>query len=147
MTFVNTLMTFLQGLVGFIGDAFTKLFEFLSVPLGWIVALIEGIFYFLKVLVDIVIAILDVFWSLFSFIGALFIGFFKTIKGLLWIDYSQTPVHYPSGTGAGIGVVIDKILQPVGFLTVVPTLILAVIWLLFIIRVFALIGGNVSQDD
>lgn len=146
MTFVDTLMRFLSGLGNFIGDAFNKLMSFLAVPLGWLISLIDGIWYFISRLFYVVVEIIDIFVALFQFIFALGAGFLRTIKGLLWIDFSKTPVHYPGGSQEGMNVVIDKVLQPTGFMDVVPMILLAVIWLLFIVRVFALLGGEVNQD-
>ncbi|MNO48608.1 hypothetical protein D3C76_389450 [compost metagenome] len=146
MTFIDTLMRFLSGLGNFIGDAFNKLFSFLAVPLGWLISLIEGIWYFISKLFYVVIKVIDIFVALFQFIFALGAGFLRTIKGLLWIDFSQTPVNYPSATGTGINVVIERVLQPTGFMDVVPMILLAVVWLLFIVRIFALLGGEVNQD-
>ncbi|MFP3786429.1 hypothetical protein, partial [Burkholderia sp. SIMBA_024] len=62
-------------------------------------------------------------------------------------DFSQTPLNYPSTTMSGIQVVIERVLQPVGFMTVVPMILLAVVWLFFVIRMFGLLGGGVSTSD
>ncbi|MNW41496.1 hypothetical protein D3C74_186350 [compost metagenome] len=146
MTFVDTLMRFLSGLGNFISDGFSKLFSFLAVPLGWLIALIEGIWYFIAKLFYVVIEVIDIFVALFQFIFALGSGFLRTIGALLWIDFSRTPINYPSATGTGMNVVIQKVLQPTGFMDVVPMILLAVVWLYFIVRVFALLGGEVDQD-
>lgn len=146
MTFVDTLMRFLSGLGDFFRDAFNKLFDFLAVPFGWLISLIEGIWYFISKLFYVVVKIIDIFVALFQFIFALGAGFLRTIKGLLIIDFSKTPVHYPSTSGTGMNVVIERVLEPAGFMTVVPMILLAIVWLLFIVRVFALLGGEVNQD-
>lgn len=145
MTFVDTLMSFLQGGLDFLGGLFSKLWDFLSVPLGWLVALIDGIWYFLTVLFGIVVAVIKIFVALFQFLGALAIGFLKTIKLFLVPDFSRTPIHYPSTMSTGMAEVV-KVLDPIGFLDVVPLVFLAIIWLIFVIRVFALLGGEVKSD-
>lgn len=145
MTFVDVLMIFLSGAFKILGDGLQALLNFLAVPLGWIVALIEGIWYFLTQIVAVVIEVIDIFIALFQFLGSLFVGFFMTIKGLLIIDFSKTPVNYPSSTSQGIQVVVEKVLEPVGFMTVVPGILLAVLWLLFVIRTIGLLGGE--RDD
>ncbi|RJG23299.1 hypothetical protein [Paenibacillus thiaminolyticus] len=147
MTFVDTLMRYLSGAFDVLASGIQKLLEFLSYPLGWLVALIEGIWYFLTSLVQVVILVIDIFIALFQFIGALFLGFFRTIKGLLWIDMSKTPVNYPGASGDGIDVVKDMVLGPIGFLDVVPYGLLAIVWLLFIVRVFSLLGGTHAESD
>ncbi|MND45549.1 hypothetical protein D3C76_316280 [compost metagenome] len=146
MTFVDTLMSFLSGLGNFLGDVFQKLFNFLAVPFGWLIAFFEGIWYFITKLFYVVVEIIDIFVALFQFLFALGAGFLRTIGALLWIDFSRTPVNYPNSTGTGINVVIDKVLRPTGFMDIVPMILLAIVWLLFIIRVFALLGGEVDQD-
>ncbi|WP_263560726.1 hypothetical protein [Paenibacillus polymyxa] len=143
MTFIESLSWYITTFADLVADGFTKLFSYLSVPLGWLIWLIEGIWYFLTRLFDIVIAVLNIFGVLFQFFGALLVGFLKTIKGLLWIDFGQTPIHFPSTTSVGMKTVIDAI-SPTGLLTVVPLVMLAIVWLFFIYKVFALLGGEVE---
>jgi len=145
MTFVDTLMSWLSRAFGWLGDIFSKLFDFLAVPFGWLISILEGIWYFLTVLFSIVVAVIKIFVALFQFLGSLILGFMRTIKQLLVIDFSQTPVNYVSETGTGIKVIVD-LLEPVGFLTVVPMVLLAIVWIYFIIRVFALLGGEANID-
>lgn len=145
MTFVDTLLNFLYKCFSFIGDAIGSLMNLLAYPLGWIISFLEGIWYFLTVLFSVVVAVIKIFVALFQFLGALILGFMRTIKGLLFIDFSQTPLHYPSETGTGMSLVMG-FLEPIGFLTVVPMVLLAIVWLYFVIRVFALLGGEASID-
>ncbi|MEK3837935.1 hypothetical protein [Paenibacillus sp. FSL R7-0128] len=141
MTFVHSLLSFLSGAFNWLGDAFGKLFQLLSVPFGWLLWLFDGIWYFLFSLFKIVVAVLHIFVSLFQFLGAIILGFLRTIKGFLFIDFNQTPVHYPSSSFTGLKLVAD-FLQPIGFMTVFPMVLLAVLWLLFVLRVFALLGDG-----
>ncbi|WP_348623371.1 hypothetical protein ABFT51_20785 [Paenibacillus peoriae] len=145
MTFIETLSFYLTSFANLVADGFTKLFSFLSTPLGWLIWLIEGIWYFLTKLFEVVVAILDIFVSLFQFFGALLVGFLRTIKGLLWIDFGQTPIYYPSTVSIGMKTVVDA-LSPTGLLTVVPLVMLAIVWLFFVYKVFALLGGEVDVD-
>ncbi|PAF30774.1 hypothetical protein [Paenibacillus sp. 7516] len=142
MTFVDTLMSFLSGAFEVIGKGIQTLLNFLAVPLGWLVALIEGIWYFLTKLVTVVIEVIDIFIALFQFLGSLALGFLRTIQALLFIDFSRTPLNYPSSTGSGMQLVMEKVLQPVGFMTVVPSVVLALVWLFFVVRVIGLLGGE-----
>lgn len=146
MTFVDTLMSFLSGAFSVIAKGIQTLLNFLTVPLGWLVALIEGIWYFLTKLVTVVIKVIDIFIALFQFLGAIILGFMRTIKGLLFIDFSRTPINYPSATSKGMSLVVDKILQPVGFMTVVPGILLALVWLFFVYKVIGLLGGERDND-
>lgn len=145
MTFINAIIQFLYDCFSFIGDAFGKLFDLLAYPLGWLIWLIEGIYYFLVVFFQIVVAVLKIFVALFQFFGALILGFMRTIKSLLFIDFSQTPLHYPSETKTGMSLVTG-FLEPIGFLTVIPSVLLALLWIYFVIRIFALLGGEATID-
>ncbi len=146
MTFVDTLLSWLSAAASYIGDGIQKILNVVAYPLGWLIWLIDGIYYFCFKLVMVVLAVLEIFVALFQMIGAFFIGFFKTIKGFLVIDFSATPVHYPSTTMTGMQYVIQNVLEPIGVMTIVPYILLAVVWLLFVIRVFALLGGETNQD-
>src|SRR5690606_30928706 len=101
----------LDGL-SYLGDLFGQLFELLSVPLGWLLEHLDGIWYFLTVLFNIVVAILKIFVALFQFIGAMAIGFLKTIKMFLLPDFSRTPISYPGEMQTGMNEVL-KVLDPV----------------------------------
>ncbi|MDY8049652.1 hypothetical protein UY416_25515 [Paenibacillus polymyxa] len=145
MTFIEALTFYLTSLLKLVFNGFTNLLSYLSEPLSWLVWLIEGIWYFLTKLFEVVVAILDIFVSLFQFFGALLVGFLRTIKGLLWIDFGQTPIYYPSTVSIGMKTVVDA-LSPTGLLTVVPLVMLAIVWLFFVYKVFALLGGEVDVD-
>lgn len=140
MTFIHSLLSFLSSSMSWIGDAFNKLLMFLAVPLGWIVTFFDGIWYFLTRLFLIVVAVIKIFVALFQFLGAMALGFLRTIQGFLWVDFSQTP-NYPSTSYTGLKLVSD-FLGPTGIMTVLPMVLLAVIWLLFVLRIFALLGDG-----
>lgn len=141
MTLVHTLMNWLASFGAFIADFFGKLLSFLAYPLGFLLSILDGIWYFLTKLFYVVVAVIHIFVSLFQFLGALGLGFLRTIRGFLTVDFSQTPLHYPSWSNNGLQLVYD-VLSPTGLMTVVPSVFLAVIWILFILRIFALLGDG-----
>ncbi|MFD5022373.1 hypothetical protein ACFWMP_26065 [Paenibacillus sp. NPDC058367] len=141
MTFVNSLLSFLSRSMSFLGDFFSKLLSFLAYPLGWLISFLDGIWYFLTVLFKIVVAVIMIFVALFQFLGAMALGFLRTIQSFLWIDFSSTPLNYPSTSYTGLKLV-SEFLGPTGIMTVVPMIMLAVVWLLFVLRVFALLGDG-----
>ncbi|OBZ15207.1 hypothetical protein A8L34_29560 [Bacillus sp. FJAT-27264] len=145
MTFVHTLLSFLSRSMSFLGDFFGKLLSFLAYPLGWLIAFLDGIWYFLTVLFRIVVAVITIFVALFQFLGAMAFGFLRTIRSFLWVDFGSTPINYPSSSYTGLKLVSD-VLGPTGLMTVVPMVLLAILWLLFVLRVFALFsdGGDVD---
>lgn len=145
MTFVNALLGFLQRFAFMIKDAFEKLIELILYPMGWLVWLFDGIWYFLYVLFSVVVKIIQIFVALFQYLGALIGGFLKAIKGLVSLSFNQTPINFPSESQRGFQLVLD-VLQPVGFMTVVPLVLLAILWIYFVIRIMSLIGGGTNHN-
>ncbi|MNY41652.1 hypothetical protein D3C86_1764830 [compost metagenome] len=101
---------------------------------------LDGIWYFLTKLFLIVVAVIKIFVALFQFLGAIALGFMRTIQGFLWVDFSNVP-KYPSTSYTGLKLVSD-FLGPTGMMTVFPMVLLAIVWLVFVLRIFALIGDG-----
>lgn len=146
MRFVDFLVSKIVKGFNFIGDMIFKLMEFLATPLGYLLELLKGIFYFIYQLFNVVVHILMIFVALFQFLGAIVVGFFRTIFSFLTINYDQVQTYYPSTVGQGITSVID-LLSPTGFMTIVPYVLLAFVWLYFVIRIIKLFGTGGSTDD
>lgn len=142
MNFANTLLKWLNNIITFIADGFGKLFRFLEKPLSYLFYFFDGIFYFIAVVFDIIVAIVRIFVALFQFIGALILGVLRTIADFLVPSFSS-PVHMPSESGNGFGVVLD-VVDPVGLLHIVPYILIALVWFAFIFKILALFGGNLS---
>jgi hypothetical protein len=146
MTFVDSLLTLLQSGFGFIGDMIYQLVQFLAKPLSYVYSFFEGIFYALLKLFEVVVLIVKIFTAFIQFFGAIVAGFFRTLFSMLTIDFSQTPINYPSISYQGIQVVIDLV-QPMGLLTVVPSICLALIWFFFVKQMIGLVGGGITSGD
>lgn len=115
---------------------------FLAKPLAYLLQFLEGIFYLFYKLFDIAVLIIMIFVSLFQFLFALTAGIFRTIKLWLTVNPDVSDVNFPSESWTGFQVIVD-LLQPTGFMTVVPTIALAVTWFYFVLKIIGLLGGQI----
>jgi hypothetical protein len=146
MNFVSALLGALQQGFNFIGDMIFEALKFLAKPLSYVFYFIEGIFYFIYQLFNIVVKIIMIFVALIQFFVAIVAGFMRTVIAMLTINYSAVPPVYPGGSYQGVQVVLD-LLQPTGILTVVPYIILAIIWFGFVKKMIGLIGGGGAANE
>lgn len=142
MRFVDRLLGFIGDSVRFIGDMIFKLIEFLAKPLSYLWYFLDGIFYFFYQLFQVVVQIIMIFVALFQFFGALVLGFFRTLKSFLVIDFNATPMNFPSTTYFGVQEVI-KVIDPMGLLSIVPMIATSLVWFFFIKKILGLLGGDV----
>lgn len=142
MKFVDKLLTFLKTAIDNIIDALFAFIEFLAKPLSYLLAFLEGVFYFVMQVFEVAVSVVMIFVALFQFILALITGVFRTIGNWLTVNPSVNDVTFPSTTYQGFEVVID-LLQPTGLLTVVPMICLALLWFFFVIKIIGLFGGQI----
>lgn len=142
-------MNFAEKLLQLILDGFNWLFNalyqivwFLAKPLAYLLQFLEGIFYLFYVLFDIVVIVVMIFVACFQFLWALTAGIFRTIKLWLTVNPDVSDVNFPSESWTGFQVVVEQ-LQPTGFMTVVPTIAIAVTWFYFMLKIIGLFGGQV----
>lgn len=145
MTFVNALLSMLSKGFNFLGDMLARLIEFIAKPLSYVFYFFDGVFYFLFQLFNVVVKIIMIFVAMVQFFGAIVVGFVRTIMKMLSIDFNASPPNYPGGSYKGIQAVLD-VFQPLGVLTVVPLIILAITWFLFVKQIIGLIGGGARSD-
>lgn len=140
-SFSDKIIEGFNNFIGFIGNMFKYLFDFLEKPLMLLYQLLDGIFYFFYQLFNVVVAIVKIFVASFQFIGSMILGLFRTIK--LWLTVDVTPdTNFPSATHQGFQTVIDLV-APTGLLTVVPLVALAFLWFFFVIKMIGLFGGEI----
>jgi hypothetical protein len=116
MNFGSSLLKGSQSGFNFIGDMLSQVMNLLAKPLSYI------------------------FVALLQFFVAIVAGFFRVIYSMLTINYDAISNVYPGESYTGIQTVMD-LLRPTGMLTVVPYIVLAVIWFAFIKKLIGLIGG------
>ena len=145
MTFVNFLVGKLINGFNFVGDMLYKFISFLAKPLSYVYYFFDGVFYFVMQLALVVWKIISLFVALFQFFGALVAGFFRTITSFLAIDFTSSPVHFPSSSLRGLQVILNLI-APMGLLSVLPLVLIAVVWFIFVKRMIGLLGGDIKGD-
>jgi hypothetical protein len=144
MKFVDGLFSLLSKGINFLGDMIGKLIEFIAKPLSYVYFFFDGLFYFLYQLFSVIVKIIMIFVAMFQFFVAIVAGFIRTVLAMLTIDFNAKPTHYPSSSFQGIQAVLD-VFQPMGILTVVPMIMLAVVWFFFAKRMIGLIGGGAKD--
>jgi hypothetical protein len=127
----------------FFSSLFSNLFDFLEKPLALLYFFFEGVFYFFEKIYFVVVLVIKIFVACFQFVGALFVGLFRTISW--WLNVSPTAdTHFPSASGQGFETVID-IIRPTGLLTIVPLVALSFVSFYFVVKIVGLFGGSVSS--
>lgn len=142
----NNIIDFLGSIFGKVFDFFAKFFEglinILLVPLQLIVSFLEGVFYFISKLFEVVVLIVKIFVALFQFIFALIAGIVRSITS--WLTFSvKGNISFPSVSESGFSTVID-ILDGTGILTVLPIVATAFVWFYFVIKMIGLFGGQIQ---
>lgn len=144
MRFVDFIIDKLVHGFNWIGNLLYKMFSFLAPVIGFLWDLLQGISYLIMQLALVVWAIIKIFVALFQFLGAIVIGFFRTILSFLTIDYSAYPVNYPSTSYQGMSYVVHW-LNIGGWIDVVPYIILSLFWLMFAVAVIKLFGSGANS--
>lgn len=84
-----------------------------------------------------------IFVALFQFIGALLLGFLRTIKDFLTPSFNTGDVNLFADSKKGLSTVLD-VVDPTGLLNVAPYILIAIVWFFFIMKIFALFGGSMT---
>src|SRR5690625_4499118 len=140
MNFIEKIITGLKNIGDFLGSLLQDLIDLIVIPLAFLLELLEGIFYFIAKLFEIVVHIITIFIALFQFLFAVVSGLFKTISN--WIGL--TPVdnyHIPSDAELGFSETL-KVIGGTGLLTVVPSILIAILWIFFAIKIINLFGNK-----
>jgi hypothetical protein len=145
MNFVEKLLGLMSSGFDFVGDMLFSLISFIAKPLSYVFYFFDGVFYFLYQLYNIVVGVIKIFVALVQFFFAIVLGFMRTLREMLTIDFSQTPIHFPSKTMDGVQAVLDLV-DPMGVLDIVPLILIAVTWGYFIKKIIGLLGGEIKAD-
>lgn len=139
--FVDKLLGLLSGIAKFLGDMIYAGFKFLERPLALVYYFFDGVFYFVAQVAIVIYKIISLFVALVQLFVALVAGFLRTVGSFVAVDFSKTPISYPSSSRVGVDWVVE-LLQPTGLLTVLPMIALALLWFFFVKRMIGLIGGG-----
>lgn len=124
----------------FLGEIFQGFLDILLKPFSFLLALLEGIFYFISVLFQIAVGIIMLFVAMFQYFFLMVAGLLRTIGS--WIGFTPSAnYNLPSTSKLGFQTTLEQI-GGTGLLTVVPTVLIAVLWLYFAIKMVALFGGK-----
>jgi hypothetical protein len=144
MKFVDKLLGLLSSGFDVLGGLLNRLITFLQKPFTYLYYFLDGVFYFFYQLFMIVVKVVTLFVALVQFFGALVLGFMRSIGELLTVNFNA-PVTYPGASQEGINVVLD-LFGKMGMMTVVPLILLAVLWGYFIKKIIGLLGGELRSD-
>lgn len=143
MNFIEKIIDLFFNMGEHLTTLFTSLVEFLTMPFALLLQLLEGIFYFINVLFQILIMIVRIFVALFQF-------FFKVVSAL-FISIGNMIGFAPTGemnlnyaTRLGFDTALDQI-GGTGLLTVVPNVLIAIMWLWFGYKVIGKFSENGSD--
>lgn len=144
MNFIDSILNSITDFAGYIGNLVSAVVDFLAKPLSYLLSFLDGIFYFISVLFDIVIKVIMIFVACFQFVVSLVMGLFRTLSKWMSFSFDTSYVSFPSTSGQGFQAVVD-VLQPTGLFTVVPMILTGLVWIAFIFKIIGLFGGNPSR--
>lgn len=128
--------------IEFIGRGFNVLLDFFAQPIMFLLTLLEGIFYFITVLFNIVVKIIQIFVALFQLFFAVATGLVSSFD----LDASFNPgdvgsINLPYYSSQGFQAVMDHLIGT-GLMTVIPYALTALLYLAFARKVMGLLGGS-----
>lgn len=140
MNFIERIMQLFFNLGEFIGNVITALVDFLAKPLAFLLQFLEGIFYFIAVLFQIVVLIISIFVALFQYLFSIVGAFFRTIAS--WIGFVPSSSYaLPYASREGFEATMEQV-GGTGMLTVIPNVMIAIIWIYFAFKIIGLIGSG-----
>jgi len=104
-----------------LAELLSSFFEFLLVPIKYVLLFFEGVFYLIYRIGLLLGDVLHLFFAMLQAVLAVLGGIFRTIGG--FIAWSGTPTNLKVGT-EGFGVFVTMV-KPYGLLDVLPILLLA----------------------
>lgn len=146
MNFIEKILSSIQNFGDFIGEMFSGFLDILVKPLAYILAFFEGIFYFITKLFTVVVEIIMLFVALFQFLFAIITGFFRTLGTWLGFIPSSSYNIPTSETQQGLNVFFE-VLGGTGFMTLLPNVLIFLVWLGFIYKVINLFGNKGSVNN
>lgn len=129
------MVNFLKGLVNFLGDFFSLIFNVIFSFFNFLLGVFQAIFYFIYKLFELLILIFRFFYYIFDYFFALFFSFFNFIKQFLVPTFSSVNLGTDFGRGFNLFV---SFLEPIGFFTIVPVIFMFLVWFLFVYKILEL---------
>lgn len=143
MNFIEKIFEALSKMLSFVAGLFSNLIEFLLKPLSYLLYFLEGLVYFINVLFQVVLKVIMIFVALFQFVISLCKGIYRTVMSLFDANITSEYQNYPSTTWEGFSTVLE-VVNGTGLMNVIPAVATVFVWLLFIVKIVGLFGGNIS---
>lgn len=143
MNILETILDAIGNLGNGIIDGLVAFMEFLARPFALLLSLLEGIFYFLFKILEVLIEVIMLFGALFQFLFALATGLMRTLG--TWLGFVPSSYSIPNEAQTGLEVFMETI-GGTGFNTLLPTVFIFIVWIGFIYKLIQLIGGKGSES-
>lgn len=140
MNFIENIMDLFFNLGEHLSTLFNGFVEFLTLPFALLLSLLQGIFHFINSVFQIIILSVSIFVALFQFFFSIVGALMRTVGNMVGFAPSGS-VNMNYATQLGFETALEQI-GGTGLLTVVPNVLIAVIWLLFAYKVIGLLGDD-----
>lgn len=143
MKFADKLLGLLKQGFTYVGQIIQNVLEFIALPLSYLFYFFEGVFYFIGKLFEVLLLVLSIFIAIFQFMFAIAAGVLRTLKAMLFPNFTEAFINYPSASRTGFETVLD-VIAPTGLLTVVPAIATVFVWFFFSLKILGLYGFGVA---
>lgn len=143
MNFIEKLLDAFFNLGEHLTNLFTSLVNFLVKPLALLLQFFEGIFYFINVVFQILVLLVRIFVALFQFFFGLVASLFMTISNM--VGFAPTgELNLNQATRLGFDTALSQV-GGTGLLTVVPNVLIAILWIYFAYKIIGMFQESSSE--
>lgn len=144
MNFIEKIIQLFFNMGEHLTGIFSSFINFLTAPLALLLQFLQGIFYFINVLFQILISVIKIFVALFQLFFSIVGALFKSIGNMIgFAPVGEMNLNY--ATRLGFDTALDQI-GGTGLLTVVPNVLIAIMWLYFSYKVIGKFSNNGGND-
>lgn len=135
-------MTFAQ-LIAKVGNTLiwgiNSLINIIIHPLTFLFELLQFIAMFIVKFVDLLWLVIQIIGSIFMFLVSLGAGIIRTIT--LWLNpHFNQDINFPDASESGLSFVLE-VISKTGLLTVIPNVVICLIWFGFAVKTFEMLAG------
>jgi hypothetical protein len=138
-SFADFLGDLTSQLADMLATAFDGIADFLAKPLGFLFEFLDGVFYFIIKLYDIAVILLKIFAAFFQLFFVMGDSLVSNVTNFKNWSGTTAYTRFPNYTKTGFDEVL-KVIDPMGYLGVIPLIASAIITLFVFYRVIAMIG-------
>lgn len=140
MNFIEKILESFRQFMWYIRRMMNEFVDFLAKPFAFILSFFEGIFYFIGKFFQVAVEIIQLFVALFQYFFSHAMALMRTLGSFVGFA-PQESYYLPSAARSGFDGAIEQ-LGLTGLLTTVPNVVIALIWLIFAVKMVALFGGK-----